>query len=571
MNDERAEGLLREYLLHHRPKPFINIVGVGTDSRKKGCLVFREPGTRHDLVISIKFVPEFPHGYHTTDAGSRWEHAMFSGMSWRQKMNQEKLQQQHQDNGLARIAAPNQESYLSPTKKNVLPPSLIISAIFTNIFGLELVGHVDESPMEDVQFRFQAKSSLPLSTLLSPAMPLALEYSTILGEVEIYRWKNCDNESSCNLIGFIPPTTGSSIADVAQARLSLRSLSKIVKQNSTYRPNRPILGLPLVYPLHYLPVKLSKEMRFFLRSALPSPSLLPWKDLVKSKTITTVTASPKSNSHPFRRGLRQSYSQSLVNQSNPSLRNRFREHSHSPGCNTHWNPVVRLLPRLDDTMPIQAFSSRQRVVSDKKNKSIPSVSHHSSGDSVPSPQQDALICYNGVMDKNNIAKVLFDGNGPCIGDKRQSRPKNPKTKQRLLTYAAAATNSINNPVKKTSMRSEGNKGKRKVTFEETEGARNNLDIVNFDCYAESRNDWSTSRSKMVSAPSSGDIAINLLCPYHHPPDQTFVVSNETPHQRGFRHKIEGSSWCKHLKGRFLVEFQPFSHNHGQWIVRKISG
>ena len=204
MNKEHTETLLMEYLLHHRPEPFRNLVAAGEGPTGTCYLVFREHGTLNDLVIAIKFIPA---ELRSDQKDVHWEDALLLGTQWRRQMRRYK-------------------SDLKGSTWN-LPSSLIITATFSNRFGLELVGHVEESTMTNVEFR------------LPPAMvscSATLQYKTILGILPIYRWEADNQEPRSNVIGFIlPEGRHGAKKDIAtalgQVRSSLTSLATIVKRN----------------------------------------------------------------------------------------------------------------------------------------------------------------------------------------------------------------------------------------------------------------------------------------------------------------------------------------------------
>ena len=236
-NEELAESLLGDYLLNHPPHPFQNLVGVGSDPTNTRCLIFREPGTLHDLVISTKFVPE-PSVYfrsnlnrrtEDTATGTHWEHALFSGMAWRQETCRDTLQTTQGNNWgrSRRYAVPldwNQER-IERHVRGLHLPHLIIAATFTNLYGLELVAHVEESSMEGVQHRLSMNGSR------SPFRS-ALQYMTILGQESIYRWQTDHHKLSRNMIGFLSAGDVDikdtiTTTTLAPTRLSLDTPSKI--------------------------------------------------------------------------------------------------------------------------------------------------------------------------------------------------------------------------------------------------------------------------------------------------------------------------------------------------------
>jgi len=172
-------------------------------------MVFHEPGTLHYLVIETKYLhlpcPSSSSSSSTTmlssvsesesESEEVLEYALRNGMEFRKRIirrhqqQQQQQQQQHQH-------------------------CLIIAAMFTNEFGLKLVGHVEESSFEDVQFRIMMSSSSTLvsyqdSTCIPPPIPLrdVLQFMP-LQELSIYRWVG-DNES-WNIIGFLTSSSSSS-------------------------------------------------------------------------------------------------------------------------------------------------------------------------------------------------------------------------------------------------------------------------------------------------------------------------------------------------------------------------
>ncbi len=261
-NAPHPEGLLRDYLLCHPPIPFRNFVASGFDPSRTSYVVFRKPGTLHDLVISVKFLSEFPRGnsefnptpqqmQQITDIrnGAYWEHAMVSGMEWRRRMN-------------------NETSRSSSTRRSRNRQSLIVAATFTNEYGFQLVGHVEESPMSDIQFRFRTSFQLTL-----PNSTEALLYMTILGgAAQIYQWKPRDEETTPNnLIGIIAAQVGKLVESRKEPILSLKALADIAQNNDVEKTIQAML--PSLPP----PPKLGKEIRHFLRHSFePKHRLLSY-------------------------------------------------------------------------------------------------------------------------------------------------------------------------------------------------------------------------------------------------------------------------------------------------------
>ena len=272
------EELLQEYLISHPPYPFQllverrcgNDINITTSishhqqqpqhqqqqqqrsrsqSRSwRGCsMIFHEPGTLHYLIIETKYLRPCPSSTSTmlsTATASTMlstvsvsekevlEYALRNGMEFQKRIRRHQHQQQQQ-----------QQQHC-----------LIIAAMFTNEFGLKLVGHVEESSFEDVQFRIMMSSS-SLSSLVSyqqpsiidipPPIPLRdlLQFMP-LQELSIYRWVG-DNES-WNVIGFHTSSSVSSSKDLdsdsnsndlvnIKNNLSIPtyySLTEIVKRNN---------------------------------------------------------------------------------------------------------------------------------------------------------------------------------------------------------------------------------------------------------------------------------------------------------------------------------------------------
>lgn len=106
----------------------------------------------------------------------------------------------------------------------------------------------------------------------------------------------------------------------------------------------------------------------------------------------------------------------------------------------------------------------------------------------------------------------------------------------------------------------------RATVQQNEAAATAPRIAN-GIIVESRSDGSTPRrepdgaKKAHQPPSNGDIAINLLCPYQHPPGKMFEISHETLDQRALRNEIEISSFCRHLMERFAMEFLRHRNNN----------
>jgi hypothetical protein len=251
------EELLQEYLISHPPYPFQLLVerprgndnDIVTASRShhhqqqrsrsrswRGCsMVFCEPGTLHYLVIETKYLRPCPSSTSTmlssvsvsVSEKEVLEYALRNGMEFRKRIRRQqhqKQQQQHQH-------------------------CLIIAAMFTNEFGLKLVGHVEESSFEDVQFRIMMSSSSSSlvsyqqpSTILPPIPLRDILQFMPLQELSIYRWVG-DNES-WNLIGFHTSSSSSSKdpdsdleSDFVNIKNNLSiptyySLTEIVKRNN---------------------------------------------------------------------------------------------------------------------------------------------------------------------------------------------------------------------------------------------------------------------------------------------------------------------------------------------------
>lgn len=133
--------------------------------------------------------------------------------------------------GLARSDAPYQEAPLR---------SLIIMTTFIDYFGLELVGHVDESPMEDVGFRTHHNFRImnlvgrhrntPLCKDFRPCATLSPEKSTSYEctEFEYYQ------------ILVVRKSRTVAASASAHERMSLKSLSILVLQR--HSSNRQHIG-----------------------------------------------------------------------------------------------------------------------------------------------------------------------------------------------------------------------------------------------------------------------------------------------------------------------------------------
>lgn len=605
MNAQMFEALLREYLLSHRPSPFVQYVGSKTDPKKTSYIVFRQPGTLNDLVISVKFLPDFdtnnPHFNPTRQQlknariGTHWENAMVSGMDWRQKMNQQ--------TSLASLSPSNQ--------------SLIIASAFTNQFGLELVGHIEEQPMEDVQFRFLASTQLPSITSCSTE---ALQHMVILDTVQIYRWKPRDERTTpWNLVGFIGPDVGSkSTANVVEQtedeKLSLFALSKITERNDEEKSPLPFSIPP------FDPPKLSYATLSFLKTALPLPIRLPFCDrkgfslyckspfcqrniatpnpfgpfvpphlFVKihwapgpldgespkqpkkrTKKLGTMTLSPsprKSRSSP-RKSQRKSRKPPLA--SPPKFRRR-RGSSQSHASTNAVSPRAKSSPKqlvrrprssrnslrglTQTSVPMQQISSRRGIVQGRPIPTILSRHRYSSASARMAPINEDEVMNEG----NDCTSLFIEEKGPRRYPKLRSRGRGNQKKRR-------------------STRQQALRAGRNITFD-----RSPLKIAD-DSKAVAHNSNSSPHRQDISpkpspTPSKGDIAINLLCPYRHPHGpRGFFISHETPHQRAMRHTIETSLSCNHLRGCFVVIHSPqvllpgstFNPNHRAWRLEKVS-
>jgi hypothetical protein len=682
-NEECVERLLREYILRHPPHPFQTLVGVemmDDPQNKKGCyLVFREPGTFHDLVIAIKFVVQerrdssrsrsrsrscrqITEGTDTTP-GTHWEHALFSGMAWRQRMRMchEETPPTEQRTAARNKNNRNEGRCLPQNQANSFPPSLIIAATFTNQFGLELVGHVDESPMEDVQFRLANTKtrtppprSISMTASSSVSFSATLQYTTILGEVPIYRWQTRDNhESPWNLIGFVasrsrgggganPNENNTMITAPPRAStllLSLKSLSTIVERNnSTIRSTSNGSCHPISVPIRASSpfanespppflltdshktamVSLSASTFSFLRGALTLPSTLP-----KKRTFLNAVV------EQFMMGERRSGLD--INNSSQSHMAVMLDHTLLSLClegvipsdtRQEVSPYQnKLLPFAPTTImapnPLGPFARPYRCwhihwedgPMDARTWYPPeaslSLSRHRQTNNLVSVTKSKTAIpphENIVIDKYKILELLFDDSEEELERNTIQYIRGNRRRAHNITVESVKSREggqeLSSPIETTESRLSSKRSRRKkrlqqrraaerVTAQQNEAAvmnhnaTNEVPITAYSLIVESRSDGSTSRrepdgaKKAHQPPSNGDIAINLLCPYQHPPGKMFVISHETPDQRALRHKIESSSCCRNLMGRFVKEFLSQQHvlkaadtRHYKWTIRK---